>query len=98
MANKKTTTTKQAETEASKAHANRVALLNDTLADVCDRIGDTSRSYTTRAIRARSVDPKVVEAGFAAMEAAVADGRERYAEAQKSDDVGRVARVDLTKL
>lgn len=92
------TTPAQREKQAQARHVARVALLNKSANDVCDRIADRASSFTTRAIRARSVAPKIVEAGFAAMEKAIADGRARYTAAQKSDDVGRIARVDLTKL
>lgn len=98
MANTKKTTARKTP-DANAAHARRLALLNDTQQDVCERINDATRSYTTRAIRAHSVADAVVEAGFAAMEAAVADGRERFAASRAaSPDVVRVARVNLTTL
>jgi hypothetical protein len=95
MAKKTTTETKP---EKKDAHTKKLTLLQDTQVDVCERIADSTRSYTDRAIKSRSVEPKIVEAGFKAMEAAIADGRRRYSEAQKGDDVGRAARVDLTRL
>lgn len=98
MATKKSNAPKQKNPEAqAKAHANRLRVLNETVVDVCDRIGDNpARSYTGRAIKARSVDPSVVEVGFAAIETALADARAKYAAAQRNDDAARVARVDLT--
>lgn len=98
---KKTNTGNKAsdKTDASAAHEKRLDLLQESIVGVCDRINDDPiRSFTTRAIRARSVDPKVVNAAFDAMVEAIEAGRARYAEAQKGDDVGRVARVDLRSL
>lgn len=94
----KNETSTPASDKPADRHLKALKLLQDTQVDVCARINDETRSYADRAIKARSVQPKVVEAGFKAMEAAISDGRRRYAEAQKGDDVGRAARVDLTTL
>lgn len=84
--------------DPNAAHAKRVALLQDTLEDVNGRIGDTTRSYADRAIKARSVAPKVVSAGFKAMRECIDAAEKRYLEAQRDDDVGAVSRVDLRAL
>jgi len=100
MAKKNAEKTQQKANETpSQAHQNHLDRLQGTLEDVCDRIADGgARSFVSRAIRARSVDPKVVEAGFREMEAAIKRGRESYAEAQRDDTVATVARVDLRTL
>lgn len=92
----KTQTTNQ---DSEDAHGARLNLLQKSVDDCCSRIADGgARSFTDRAIKSRSVADSVIEAGFAAMEAAIADGRARYAASRKNDEVGAVSRVDLTTL
>lgn len=106
MARTKTTAQKpttQADVEAASQvrHETRLRVLQGTLNDTCGRISDNPvRSFTSRAIKYRSIGPKVVEAGFRAIEAAVADGRKRYAAAQErgGGDAPALARVDLTAI
>jgi hypothetical protein len=100
MANKKTQTQTQtaAKDDGAKSHAKRVTLLQAALDKATDGIEGTTRSYTARAIKFRSIAPKVVEAGFAALEEAIQAGREAYAAAQKTDEIGRASRVDLSSL
>ena len=84
--------------DPNAAHTKRLTLLQDTLEDVNARIGDSGRSFTDRAIKARSVAPKIVAAGFKAMRECIDANEKRYLEAQRDDDVAAVARVDLRAL
>jgi hypothetical protein len=94
---KKNANTAPAPTD-NQAHQKNLDRLETTTNDICDRIADSGRSYTVRAVKARNVDPKVVEAGFRKIEDSIKRGREAYAEAQRDDDVATVARVDLRNL
>lgn len=65
-------------------HTRTLTRLNGTVKRITADVADhPSRSYVARAIRARSVDPKVIEKGFAAIRAALEDAEARYEAAQK---------------
>lgn len=93
----KKTTTK----DPSAAHVRALKRANTRTNRIADSIsGGGVRSLADTLIRSRSIDPKVAEAAFDAVQSALDEARERYTEAQAASDgdVELVARVDLTSL
>lgn len=95
---KNQTETKTDEADVAASHTLHLERLQKRLDSVVRDIESRTRGFTGRAIRARSVNPNVIEAGFAAMEASIQRGRDAYAASREHDDVGEVARVDLRTL
>lgn len=88
-----------AEQKAQARHEGRIALLQSTVDDLCERIADGDRSLVVRTIRAKSVDNRVVNAAFDAVQSALDDARKRFDAARSGDgDEEPKRRVNLAEI